>query len=115
MNIYDKIKAAKASGKREVVETEIIPFIDLAEGEETIAVLIGTHSIYDKDIQENKDVLKFARDEEDFFLIGSKVIMNKWIKGEIQAGNVYGITYLGMKKSEGSNRSYKELKIEKLG
>lgn len=115
MNIYDKIKAAKESGKRETVESELIPFIDLTEGEEVISVLVGTHQIYDTDLKENKDVLKFARDDDDFFLIGSKVIMNKWFKGEIQADNVYSITYKGLVKVEGSNRSYKDFNIEKLG
>jgi hypothetical protein len=115
MNIYDKIKKAKDSGKREEVQTELIPFLQPVEGEEVIALLVGTHQIYDTDLGENKDVLKFARDDDDYFLIGSKVIMNRWVKGDLEGDSVYSITYLGMVKVEGKNRSYKDFKIERLG
>jgi hypothetical protein len=34
--------------------------------------------------------------------------MNRWVKGDLEGDSVYSITYLGMVKVEGKNRSYKD-------
>jgi len=107
--LLDRLAAAKKEEGTNIQEA-LIPFLPLEDGVEYVCYIHGTQKIWDKDAAEEKEVLK-VETEEGIFLLGSHVPMRAWERGQIEQDKIYKITSLGMKKSDSSNRSYKDFQI----